>query len=553
MRSTAAMPAAPTPPTADGSHTVVVTDTDTAGNSSTASLEFTLDKTVAAPTLVAVDSGTLTTDGITNSGVVNVAGIESGASWQYSSNAGTSWTTGTGTAFTLAAGTYAANAVQVRETDVAGNTSTASAVASALVVDQTVPTSTLVAATTVSSTGGELYGFNFSEAVTGFDLTDITVVNGVASAFTTVDSSHYTAIITPNSSTAPLSMTVDVAAGAASDAAGNSSAAATQILHSVLWGTSGNDSLTVGTAADTVYLGSAGTDTVVMTAATGSTAAALDKVYGFGSGDLLDLKAILGTGGSGYTSTAVADTGAGFVELKNLTLVQNTANSTTTVKFDVNFDYATISSSKITGAVIDLVYDYSKVSAALVTSPTFVDPTFGTNVNVWANVVSNLATSATVTANGKIALTADLSTSVNPIIDTSGKAFGVTLVVNSLVTTFSIGLESVASGGSTAIVTANNVTSNVDVGITGTAGASLGSTGVLQIVADTSGALTTVTDNQFHMATSYDSVNKVTHLLVQYDTNSTFGTTSLSNEIAMDFDGDVTATLVPASLTYTFP
>ncbi len=540
-----------TAPTADGSHTVVVTDTDTAGNSSNATLTFTLDKTVAAPTLVAVDTGTLATDGITNSGVVNVAGIESGASWQYSSNAGTSWTTGTGTAFTLAAGTYAANAVQVRETDVAGNTSTASAVASALVVDQTVPASTLVAATTVNSTGGELYGFNFSEAVTGFDLTDITVVNGLASAFTTVDSSHYTAIITPNSSTAPLSMTVNVGAGAATDTAGNTSTAAAQILHSVLWGTSGNDSLTVGTAADTVYLGSAGTDTVVMAAATGSTAAALDKVYGFGSGDILDLKTILGTGGSGYTSTAVADTGVGFVELKNLVLTQGT--STTTVKFDVSFDLATISSSKITGAVIDLVYDYSKVSAAQVTSPTFVDPTFGSNVNVWANVVSNLATTATVTANGKIALTADLSTSVNPIIDTAGKAFGVTLIVNSLVTTFSIGLESVASGGSTSIVTANNVTSNVDVGITKTAGASLGSTGVLQIVADTSGALTTVTDNQFHMATSYDSVNKVTHLLVQYDTNSTFGTTALSSVIAMDFDGDVTTTLVPASLTYTFP
>jgi hypothetical protein len=42
-------------------------------------------------------------------------------------------------------------------------------------------------------------------------------------------------------------------------------------------------------------------------------------------------------------------------------------------------------------------------------------------------------------------------------------------------------------------------------------------------------------------------------LLVQYDTNSTFGTTALSSVIAMDFDGDVTATLVPASLTYIFP
>jgi hypothetical protein len=274
-------------------------------------------------------------------------------------------------------------------------------------------------------------------------------------------------------------------------------------------------------------------------------------VFGFGSGDHLDLKAILGTGGSGYTSTAVADTGAGFVELKNLVLTQ--LASTTRVTFDVNFDAATISSLKIAGAVIDLVYDYSKVSAAQVTNTTFVDPTFGFSANVWANVASNLVSTSSVTANGKIALVADLSISGNPIIDTSGKAFGVTLIVNSLVSTFSIGLESVASGGSTSIITSNYVTSNVDVGITKIAGAALGSNGVLQIVADANGVLSTVTDNQFHMARSYDSVSKVTHLLVQYDTNSSSGTTALSNVIAMDFDGDVTSTLVPASLIYTFP
>ena len=459
---------------------------------------------------------------------------------------------GTGSTFTVAqAQVGKAISVAASYTDGHGTVETVfSAATSAATADVVSPTVTLMDAGPINSTGGLLYGFNFSEAVTGFDLTDLNVVNGVASSFTMVDSSHYTAVFTPTSSTSPLNMTVNVGAGAATDTAGNASTAAAQILHSVLWGTSGNDSLTVGTAADTVYL-SSGNDTVVMTAATGSTAAATDMVFGFGSGDHLDLKAILGTGGSGYTSTAVADTGAGFVELKNLVLTQGT--STTTVKFDVNFDAATISGSKIAGAVIDLVYDYSKVSAAQVTNTTFVDPTFGTSANVWANVSSNLVSTSSVTANGKIALLADPSISGNPIIDTSGKAFGVTLIVNSLVSTFSIGLESAASGGSTSIITANYVTSNVDVGITKIAGAALGSNGVLQIVADANGVLSTVTDNQFHMATSYDSVNKVTHLLVQYDTNSASGTTALSNVIAMDFDGDVTTTLVPASLTYTFP
>ena len=51
----------------DGSHTVVVTDTDTAGNSKSASLSFTLDTTIAQPTVaLANDSGSSPSDNITN-------------------------------------------------------------------------------------------------------------------------------------------------------------------------------------------------------------------------------------------------------------------------------------------------------------------------------------------------------------------------------------------------------------------------------------------------------------------------------------------------------
>src|SRR5207248_7835537 len=46
-----------TAPTVDGSHTVVVTDTDTAGNVKTASITFTLDTTLTTPT-VALTSDT---------------------------------------------------------------------------------------------------------------------------------------------------------------------------------------------------------------------------------------------------------------------------------------------------------------------------------------------------------------------------------------------------------------------------------------------------------------------------------------------------------------
>jgi VCBS repeat-containing protein len=58
-----------TAPTADGSHTVVVTDTDAAGNTSSTNITFTLDKTAptgGTPDLIAAsDSGTSSTDNIT--------------------------------------------------------------------------------------------------------------------------------------------------------------------------------------------------------------------------------------------------------------------------------------------------------------------------------------------------------------------------------------------------------------------------------------------------------------------------------------------------------
>ena len=233
------------------------------------------------------------------------------------------------------------------------------------------------------------------------------------------------------------------------------------------------------------------------------------------------------------------------MELKNLSLTQNTTNHTTLVKFDVHFDAATIGNSSINGAVVDLAYNYSMVSAAQVVNPTFIDPAFGSSTNVWSNVVPNLFGA---TASGKIALTADM-TSGNPIIAADGKALSVSLIVNSLVSTFDVGLESVASGGSTVITTDDKVTHNVDVGIAKTAGATAGSNGYLEIIADTS-ALTTVGDNQLHMASSYDSAHNATHLQVQYDTNPAIGTTTLGNIIAFDFDGNVTANLTPASLTY---
>ena len=67
----------------------------------------------------------------------------------------------------------------------------------------------------------------FNEAVTGFDATDLTVVNGNISDFVASSSTVYTATIT---AIAKGDVTVDIAAGAALDALTNPTAVATQLI-----------------------------------------------------------------------------------------------------------------------------------------------------------------------------------------------------------------------------------------------------------------------------------------------------------------------------------
>ena len=131
----------------EGANQVQVRQTDAAGNVSTATdaLSFTLDTKIALPILALdSDTGSSSTDGISSSGKVNVSAIEAGASWRYSSNSGSSWTQGTGDSFALAEGSYAAEAIQVEQTDAAGNISSI-AKAGAITIDHGVPSKPSVA------------------------------------------------------------------------------------------------------------------------------------------------------------------------------------------------------------------------------------------------------------------------------------------------------------------------------------------------------------------------------------------------------------------------
>uniref|UniRef100_UPI001591F7BB beta strand repeat-containing protein n=2 Tax=Burkholderia ambifaria TaxID=152480 RepID=UPI001591F7BB len=102
----------------EGVNDVQVRQTDVAGNTSDpTSFSFTLDTSAAAPGIaLTTDSGTSSTDQITNVGTLNVSGVETGATVEYSTDGGHTWNT----SFNAVEGV---NDVQVRQTDVAGNTS----------------------------------------------------------------------------------------------------------------------------------------------------------------------------------------------------------------------------------------------------------------------------------------------------------------------------------------------------------------------------------------------------------------------------------------------
>ena len=84
------------------------------------------------------DTGSSGSDGYTSNGSISVGGLEGAATWQYSTDSGANWTNGIANSFQLAAGAYAAGQVQVRQTDLAGNTGPASSNGAAITIDQTV-------------------------------------------------------------------------------------------------------------------------------------------------------------------------------------------------------------------------------------------------------------------------------------------------------------------------------------------------------------------------------------------------------------------------------
>ncbi|WDR98180.2 Ig-like domain-containing protein [Burkholderia ambifaria] len=159
----------------EGVNDVQVRQTDVAGNTSDpTSFSFTLDTSAAAPGVaLTTDSGSSSTDHITNVGTLNLTGVETGATVEYSTDGGHTWNT----SFNAVEGV---NDVQVRQTDVAGNTSDPTAFSFTL---DTSAAATGVALTTDSGSGS-------TDHITNIGTLNLTAVETGASVEYSIDGGH---------------------------------------------------------------------------------------------------------------------------------------------------------------------------------------------------------------------------------------------------------------------------------------------------------------------------------------------------------------------------
>ncbi|MFP3693053.1 Ig-like domain-containing protein, partial [Burkholderia sp. SIMBA_048] len=154
---------------------VQVRQTDVAGNTSDpTAFSFTLDTSAAAPSVaLTTDSGSSSTDHITSAGTLNLTGVETGATVEYSTDGGHTWNT----SFNAVEGV---NDVQVRQIDVAGNTSSATSLSFTLDTSAAAPG---VALTTDS-------GSNVTDHVTNVGALNLTGVETGATIEYSTDGGH---------------------------------------------------------------------------------------------------------------------------------------------------------------------------------------------------------------------------------------------------------------------------------------------------------------------------------------------------------------------------
>tara|TARA_R110002073_G_scaffold34954_1_gene102885 strand:+ start:5111 stop:14044 length:8934 start_codon:yes stop_codon:yes gene_type:complete len=282
-------------PAADGAVTIDVAAAaaqDGAGNDNTAATQFSITNDGTAPTVVL---SSISSDPVSGAFSLNVVFSESVTGFAVGDltvgNGAASAFAGSGTTYSATItpavdGAVTVDVAAAAAQDSAGNDNTA-ATQFSITNDGTAPTVVLSTASADPVSGAFTLDVVFSESVTGFALGDLTVGNGAASAFAG-SGTTYSATITPAADGA---VTVDVAAAAAQDSAGNDNTAATQF------------SITRdGTAPSLVIAGPAGTQTGAFTASFTFS----ESVTGFAIGDIVvgnGAASALAGSGAAYTAT----------------------------------------------------------------------------------------------------------------------------------------------------------------------------------------------------------------------------------------------------------
>ncbi|HCA5029728.1 TPA: BapA prefix-like domain-containing protein, partial [Acinetobacter baumannii] len=164
------------PTLADGPHTITVTATDAAGNVGNDTAVVTID--TVAPVVSFTDASTNDTTpaltGTIDDPAATVVVTVDGVDYPAVNNGDGTWTLADNTLPVLADGPHT---VSVTATDVAGNVSTP--VTGTVTVDATAPTLAITTDDLALAAGEDAnITFTFSEAVAGFDVSDITVVGG---------------------------------------------------------------------------------------------------------------------------------------------------------------------------------------------------------------------------------------------------------------------------------------------------------------------------------------------------------------------------------------
>ncbi|MEG4109865.1 DUF4347 domain-containing protein, partial [Microcoleus sp. S13_C5] len=342
----------------------------------------------------------------------------------------------------------------------------------AIIVDTIVPTVALISASATTVNAAFSVKATFSENVSGFDNTDITVTNATVGNFVPVNATTYTFDVTP---TADGNVTVDVLANKANDTAGNNNTAATGLTR------------TADITAPNVTLNSNSATTV--NAAFTVTATFSENVSGFDNTDITVANAIVGN----------------FVRLDAKTYtfdVTPTADGNVTVDVLANKANDTAGNNNIAATQLVRTADITRPTVALTsTSPTtinapfLVTATFSENVtgfstsgiNVTNGTVSGFTGSGTtynftVTPNGDGTVTVDV-----PEAKATDTASNNNTAATQLVRTADVTAPTASLGTISSITTAGGTSQTLTVTFTDSSGVDVSSLDNYDLVVNWSG------------------------------------------------------------------